>query len=996
MIAQLALFAVASVAMPQLRRLPGNILFYIAAAVCAVSTVWLATLGPAILAGDVWRDSHTWLAQVAFNFDFRIDALAWVLALIVTGIGTLVLVYCAGYFGKDAPGIGRFAGVLLGFAGAMYGLVTSDNIYLMFAFWEATSVLSYLLIGHFTGRRPARSAAMQALLVTTFGGLAMLVGLVMLHQAAGSARFSEMVLAEVEPTAFVITAIALILLGALTKSAQLPFHFWLPGAMAAPTPVSAYLHAASMVKAGIYLVLRLAPGFEGVPGFRETLVVLGVWTMLVGGWRSLRQTDLKLVLAYGTVSQLGFMMTIAGFGGRNAALAAVAMIIAHALFKAALFLVVGIIDHHTGTRDLRQLSGLGRRAPALAILAVIAGASMAGLAPLWGFVAKEGIFSTFFAAVEQQDVWGWVALVGTAVGSMFTVAYTCRFLWGAFARKPGIADTPGIHPHLTDLLSPGILVVTTVALPFFASMVDAAIVPFADTLADAEEPYHLAIWHGFELPLAVSTLTLLVGVGMFVARNAVARWQARVPAIFEAARGYWFTLRTIDNLAARITTSVQRGSLPFYLSMIFVVLVAAVVVPLPFIDYSRLRLQPQFSWAELAVVAILCMASFATTISTRRFHGVILVSATGYGLSILFALGGAPDLALTQSLIETISLIVFVLVLRRLPARHTDNIDNIPAWLRWTIAIAVAVALGLITLIAMGARVAPSDGVLFPSLTRPGGHGDNVVNVTLVDLRGWDTMGELSVLIAAATGVASLVYLRARGSGRQLERPRQRPRHLLRGLIATRNAREPYRPIDEHRAWLMAGNSLAPEHRSIVLEVAVRLIFHALFIVSLYLLFAGHNAPGGGFAGGVVAGLALCLRYLAGGRAELAAAARIDAGRLLGIGMVFSAGTALAPMLFGYPPLMSFWIDENLPGIGEIVFVTSTLFDIGVYLIVIGLSLDILRSLGAELDERAEEEQLASRNLGATVIDGTEVRGYTQKMAPMTGALNIRGMGGEQ
>ena len=986
----LALFAVASVAMPLLRKLPGTSLFYVGAAVSAVAAVWTGTLAPQIFAGETWNVSYKWLPELEMNLDFRIDALSWVLAMIVTAIGALVLLYCASYFKKDEPGLGRFAGVLLGFAGVMFGLVTTDNIYLMFVFWEATSILSYLLIGHYTGRRPSRGAAMQALLVTTLGGLAMLVGLVMLHVAAGSALFSEILTADIPYDGFLITALILVIVGAITKSAQLPFHFWLPGAMAAPTPVSAYLHAASMVKAGVYLVLRLVPAFGDVPGFRETLIVIGVWTMLVGGWRSLRQFDLKLILAYGTVSQLGFMMTIAGFGGRNALLAAIAMVIGHALFKAALFLIVGIIDHQLGTRDIRKISGLGKCAPVIAVTAITAAASMAGIPPLWGFVAKEAVFSSFIENAAAVVAWGWVALIGSAIGSILTVAYTCRFLYGAFATKRGIDPVEKAKSHVADLISPVLLVLATIVIPFFATPIDHLIAQFADTaeLVDPEHPYHLAIWHGLEPALLVSAITLLCGLGMFAASRKVERIQSFAPDMFEAARGYWLSLRVVDSVAARVTSSTQRGSLPFYLAIIFLVLVAAVVVPLPFIDYSQLDLTLEFSWVQLAIVVVLVMASIGVTQSTRRFHGVILVGATGYGIAIIFALHGAPDLAMTQALIETLSLVVFVLVLRRLPAKHAHIENNLSPWLRWVIAIAVALAIGVVTAIAMGFRVSPSDGLSFPELAVEGGHGYNVVNVTLVDLRGWDTMGELSVLIAAATGVASLVYLNARGSQRQAKQARQPKRPAT-----------PQKPGAERRAWLIAGNSLAPENRSIVVEVVVRLIFHALFITSLYLLFAGHNSTGGGFAGGVVAGLALAARYLAGGREELDAAVRIDAGQLLGIGMILAAGSALAPMMFGYPPLMSFWLDSEVAGIGHVIFVTSTIFDIGVYLIVIGLVIDILRSLGSELDIQAEEEQLSQRNVSATVIDDAEIRGASPQTQPMTGILNTirpRERGGER
>lgn len=1009
MVVLLALFGVASCAMPALKRLPGNVMFYLAAAVSAAAAVWTATLGPTVFNGGAWELSIEWLPMLGLDFAFRIDALSWVLAMIVTAIGALVLIYCASYFDRDEPGLGRFAGILLGFAGVMFGLVTADNMYLMFVFWEGTSILSYLLIGHYTGRRASRASAMQSLLVTTFGGLAMLVGLVMLHAIAGTANFSEINGSNIESSGVLITALMLILLGVGTKSALMPFHFWLPGAMAAPTPVSAYLHAASMVKAGIYLVLRLVPDFGDVPGFREVLIVVGVWTMLVGGWRSLRQFDLKLILAYGTVSQLGFMAVIAGFGGRDAGLAALAMVIGHALFKAALFLSVGIIDHRTGTRDIRKLSGLGRKAPVLATTAIIAAASMAGLPPLWGFIAKESIFSAFIVGIEQGDAWGWVALVGTAVGSILTFAYTLRFVYGAFAKKPKVGIVGDAKEHVDELLAPALLVIASIVFPFMATTLDGLIGAYADSMAplDPEHPYYLALWHGLEPALGVSALTIVVGYTLFHYRTQISAFQARIPDIIESSRGYWLALRVTDSVAARITASTQRGSLPAYIATILVVLVAAVAGAFLFQGMTQPNLVIAWSWVQVAIMAVVLVAAFAATQSRKRFQGVILVGITGYAQAAVFAASGAPDLATTQALIETLSLIVFVLVLRRLPARHAQLDNNIRPWIRWLIAFSVAISIAAVVVVSMGARIVVPDGSSMPALAFEGGHGSNIVNVILVDVRGWDTMGELSVLIAAATGVASLVYLRARDSKHQPQKSlaprgglfRKPDRKTMRESIlaaAQRNERTLPREVRErlenkglkarsdHNVWLLAGHSIAPEHRSIVIEVVIRLIFHAMMVVSLFLLFSGHNDPGGGFAGGTVAALALAARYMAGGRHELNEAVRFDAGMLLGLGMVLAAGSALAPMFFGYPPLTSFWIDQELGWVGHLIFVTSTIFDIGVYLIVIGLAVDVLRSLGSELDIQAEADRSGKLRVSEQVLDEAEVRGHTEIAKPVT------------
>ncbi len=494
MIVLLAVFLVASVAIPLLARVMGVRAFVVAALVPAAAFVYTVAQALAVLPDHEVVERVEWIASLGITLDMRMDALSWLLALVVTGVGALVLLYCARYFRSSEEGLGRFAGLLVAFAGVMFGLVLADDVFVLFTFWEATSVLSYLLIGHYTGKKASRGAALQALLVTTAGGLAMLVGLVILSVAGGTTSLAALV-ADPPGGQLIPVAVVLILLGALSKSALVPFHFWLPAAMAAPTPVSAYLHAAAMVKAGIYLVARLAPGYADVPGWRVLLVSLGVATMLVGGWRALKQMDLKLVLAYGTVSQLGFLTVVVGYGTRDSALAGVALLLAHALFKATLFLVVGVVDHRAGTRDLRKISGLGRKGPVLAVIAALALASMAGLPPFLGFVAKEAVLTALLTDAELGGGFGWVALVGVSVGSCLTVAYSARFMWGAFARKRGVDEVQPVHEHLDFLVPPAVLAATGLVLGFLASSVDGWIAGYADTLpavsaGAAGEPDH--------------------------------------------------------------------------------------------------------------------------------------------------------------------------------------------------------------------------------------------------------------------------------------------------------------------------------------------------------------------------------------------------------------------------------------------------------------------------------------------------------------------------
>jgi len=972
MIACLAAFAAVALLTPLAARLLGRRVFAVIALVPAAVFVLLLTWLPGVLAGDPVVEFVPWVPQLDLALSFRLDALALLLALIVTGVGALVLLYCTHYFADDEPALGRFAGLLLAFAGVMLGLVTADDVFLLFIFWEATSVLSYLLIGHYTGRKESRGAALQALTVTTFGGLAMLVGLVVLVADAGTSSLSELVAHPVTGAAGE-WAIALVLVGAISKSALVPFHFWLPAAMAAPTPVSAYLHAAAMVKAGVYLVARLAPGYADLEVWHPIVIVLGVLTMLVGGWRALRQYDLKLLLAYGTVSQLGFLVLVTGFGTRDAALAGVTLLLAHALFKAALFLVVGIVDHSAGTRDWRKLSGLGRRMPVIATIAVVAAASMAGIPPLLGFVAKEAVFTAFLDAVAASEPWAWIALAGAFLGSVLTVAYSVRFVWGAFFTREGQEPTPLHAPSRAIGIAPGILTAASVVFAFAIGFIEPLLTAYADELPGSEA-YHLALWHGLEPALYVSLVVFALGGLLVWERRRVARLQAAVSPVVDSARGYLGIVSVVDRIAASVTTAIQHRGLPGYLAIIITVFIgglgAASIMNTTWPD----ELRPWDYPSQPFLALVMAIAAVAAATVRQRMTAVLLVSVTGYGLVLLFGMAGAPDLALTQALVETIVVVVFVLVLRRLPKQIAQRNPPVHKLARGIIGALAGIVMGIVGLIALGARIQPTIAGGLPALALEA-HGKNIVNVMLVDLRAWDTLGEISVLVAVATGVASLIFV----SGRTGGAPRLDD---LDDDVAPVNRRERLQPVPEpassiraprtsladtegetdaaadaastRQTWLLAGRTLSPRNRSILIEVLVRLLFHPAIIVSVYLLFVGHNAPGGGFAGGLLAGLALVARYLAGGRYELGEAAPVDAGRLLGTGLLLAAGTATASLFFGGIPLESAWFEADVPVLGTLSIGTSTLFDLGVYLVVVGLVLDILRSLGGEVDRQEE------------------------------------------
>lgn len=966
-------FGVACVAPLLLRLLRGRAFFLLALAPAA-TLAWTLAQGPAVLAGRVVATSFRWIPSLGIDVSFRIGMLQWVLTLIVSGVGALVLFYCRFYFDDADPPL-RTGAVLVAFAGAMTGLVTSDDLIGLYVFWELTTVFSYLLVGHSPTYSANRRAALTALIVTTFGGLAMLTGIVLISVHFGTYSLAGVLAAGRESdtgSPLVVSAVVLLLVGALSKSALVPFHFWLPAAMAAPTPVSAYLHAAAMVKAGVYLVAVLAPVFAATPGWRPIVLTLGAATMILGGWRALRQYDIKLLLAYGTVSQLGFLTVLTGLGTRAAALGGLALLISHALFKSTLFLVVGIVDHSAGTRDLRKLSGVGRTMPVVAIAAIIAGASMAAIPPTIGFTAKEAAFEAMtylIATGDETNVTPLPALLLTGAlvaGSALTVAYTLRFLWGAFAVKSntqfyvdaqgaGETTTPCHRVPAGFAAAPVLLALLCLAGGFVGQPLTEALDVYVAGVSTGEPSHGIALWHGFSVPLLLSGLAVAGGALLFWQRSAIARTQSTFPEAVAAEDVYRVTMRGVDRLAVELTARTQRGSLPVYLGSILLV-----VVLLPGGALLALRDWPTPRWsdtpAQLLVGAVMAVAAVIAATSRGRLRALMLVGVTGYGIAMLFLLHGAPDLALTQVLVETVTLVVFALVLRKLPKYFTSQPLQSSRWWRLVIAVSVGAVVPLITVVASGARIAVPVSEAFYEGAYTFGYGKNIVNITLVDIRAWDTLGEIAVLVVAATGVASLIFLRSRYSA-----------------LPSRPSLTADASTDGQTTWLRGGQTLSPARRSIIFEVVTRVLFPVMIVVSIYLLIAGHNAPGGGFAGGLVTGMALIIRYLAAGSDELDEAAPVDAGRVLGSGLILAVLSALAPAAFGGKILQSYDISVDFGRLAELAtpfgplqilgsphLVTSVFFDIGVYLVVVGVMLDLARSLGSGIDQHEAEDRAPS------------------------------------
>ena len=945
MLAILYAHAIAALLAPVLVHRWGRHAFYPLALVPLGSLVWVGLNWP----GRGEQTVHVeWVPELSMDITLRFDALAAIMSVLVLGIGALVLFYCAEYFhhrdGHDEKRLPSFAAELVAFSGVMFGLVVSDNMLLLYLFWELTTVLSFLLVGHYAERATSRRAATQALLVTTAGGLAMLVGIVILGEASGTYRLSELVADPPSGTA-VSVAVVLVLVGALSKSAIVPMHFWLPGAMAAPTPVSAYLHAAAMVKAGVYLVARMTPGFADSPAWRPVIITLGLLTMLLAGWRAIREYDLKLILAFGTVSQLGLIVLMVGAGGPDVMLAGLAMLCAHAMFKAALFMVVGIIDHATGTRDIRRLAWLGSRCRPLFVIAVGATASMAALPPFFGFIAKEADLATLNDSAELGAAAPWV-LAGVVFGSVFTTIYSLRFIHGAFAKKGQSEPSQRVaelhRPTAAFLVAPAILSAAGLVFGVWPHGLDTVLGEYADTVP-GKPYYELALWHGVNLPLLLSALVLAAGTAAFFTRDRLTQARVGYLPLGNADRIYDAVIRGADVFAVRLTARTQRGSIPATQAVILSTLVLLPVAMLVLGARDRPELELWDSPLQVVVGLIILAAAISATVMRNRLAAVLLVGVTGYGCGAIFVFHGAPDLALTQFLVETLTLVIFVLVLRTLPAEADQSNINRNRLPRVVLSLAVGATVTVLAVFAMAARTTTPIAELLPDAAYYRGYGSNTVNVLLVDIRAWDTMGEVSVLLVAATGVASMVFRNRRFGSAPRVADAGQPDIGRIPVLATS-------PAVGDITWLRGSELRDPRYRSLVLEVATRIIFPLIMVLSFYFFFAGHNTPGGGFAGGLTAGLALVLRYLAGGRYELGEALPLDAGKVLGTGLALSAGTAVTSLFLGAPVLSSAVFEFDVPVLGHIKFVTALFFDLGVYLIVVGLVLDVLRSLGARVD----------------------------------------------
>ena len=735
------------------------------------STGWLLALYPlavaiyalsqsgAIADGNLVRESVAWAPSLGLMVSFALDGLSLLFVLLISGIGALVLIYTSGYMG-DHPQLGRFYVFLLIFMASMLGLVLSDNVLALFVFWEGTSISSYLLIGFNHKSEKSRSSALQALLITGGGGLAMLVGLLILSTICGSWSISELLTQgdAVRTHELYVPLVVLILLGAFTKSAQFPFHFWLPNAMEAPTPVSAYLHSATMVKAGIYLMARLTPTLGGTELWTQTLTFVGGLTMLTSGILALLQTDLKRLLAYSTISALGTLTMLLGLGTTAAIKAFGVFILAHALYKGALFMVAGAIDHETGTRNVEQLSGLRRVMPITALVGGLAAISLAGAGPLISFIGKEMLFEAVLETENRRVLLIIAAVTGSALFVAVAAIVGIKPFFGAAKATP--KDPHEAPPSLW--LGPALLAALGVLFGLMPTVVGALVSSTASAISGREQTVKLALWHGFNEALAMSVASLVLGLLAYAAWATVRRTYARLEHALGWGPARWYDLGLLAlNSTARVQTRVlQNGSLRSYVMMTIVTATALTGTTL----LVREGLHPTIVWEdtrfyEAGLAALILMAAFAALRAYSRLAAIAALGVVGYCVALLYLFFGAPDLAMTQVLVDTLTVILFVLVFYHLP--HFTRLSSTAAQARDAmIAIAFGALMTALVLTTNNVQFHPPISEYFAQQSVPKGHGHNIVNVILVDFRALDTLGEIVVLALAGIGVYSLLRLR--------------------------------------------------------------------------------------------------------------------------------------------------------------------------------------------------------------------------------------------
>jgi multicomponent K+:H+ antiporter subunit A len=886
--------------------------------------VWLLYY-PAVADGGVPRLELPWVPELGLTFVLRMDGLASVFAVMVAGIGFLVVLYARYYMSHEDP-IPRFFAFLLAFMGSMMGLVLSGNLVQLVFFWELTSLFSFLLIGYWQHAAPARDGARMALTVTSAGGLALFAGVLVLGHIVGSYDLDQVLASGdvVRAHPLYLPALILILLGALTKSAQFPFHFWLPHAMAAPTPVSAYLHSATLVKAGIFLMARLWPVMAGTEAWFWIVGSAGVITLLIGAYIAIFQHDLKGLLAYSTISHLGLITLLLGLNSPLAMVAAIFHTMNHATFKASLFMAAGIIDHETGTRDIRRLSGLNRSMPFTARLALVAAAAMAGVPLLNGFISKEMFFTEALTAASTPTLLHSLLPLAATVAGVFAVAYSLRFIHGAFF-GPDTDDLPRT-PHEppqwmrlpVEVLVFGCMIVGILPAATIGPFLNVAV---RSVLGPATPEYSLAVWHGFNLPLVMSLFALVLGVLLYHLLQRHFTSGVEGTPLIRSLDGRRIFDRAMVFLSWRFARTLERllgtGRLQMQLRLLVcVTILAATLALLPYgLRQGGVTLSPADPVVALIwLVGGGCAIGAAYQAKYHRLAALALMGGAGLAICLTFVWFSAPDLALTQLLVEVVTTVLLLLGLRWLPKRmEFAGSDMILPRLRRYRDFTIAVAAGAgLTAISYATMTRPSpEGISRHFLERAytEGGGTNVVNVILVDFRGFDTLGEITVLGIVALTVFAL-----------LRRFRPAPESI--GVPEQQQGRA--------GEWLL------------VPSVLMRLMFPVIGVVAIFLLLRGHDLPGGGFAAGLMMSVAILLQYMAGGTRWVEDHLRIHPLRWMGVGLLLAAGTGGAAMLVGRPFLTSYFAYADLGWLGKLPLASAVLFDLGVFALVFGATVLML------------------------------------------------------
>ncbi|TVP57122.1 MAG: monovalent cation/H+ antiporter subunit A [Halomonadaceae bacterium] len=881
-----------------------------------VSLALALSLLPAILQGELVLAHWQWLPRLDLALSLRMDGLAMLFALLIIAMGLLVLLYGHFYFSGKPKDNQRFNGLLLLFMTAMLGIVTSENLLLMLVFWEMTSLVSFLLIGFKADQRAARRGARMTLVITGGGGLALLAGMVLIGQIIGSYQLSDVLASgdQIRQHSHYPLILLLVLLGAMTKSAQFPFHFWLPHAMTAPTPVSAYLHSATMVKAGIFLLARFHPVLAETDLWLYSVSTVGMATLLTGAFVAMFKHDIKGLLAYSTISHLGLITLLLGMGTRMGLIVGLFHLLNHAMFKAPLFMMAGIVEKATGSRDMQLINGLWRYMPYLMVLTGICAAAMAGLPLLNGFLSKK----MFFAETLQSPftgVLGWLTPTLAAVAGLLSVAYSVRIFHNVFFN--GLPrDLPVFPPRPP---ARGILIPVTVLtlacivvglVPQY--VVHTLLQQAAHAALGAPLPaYNLGLLHRFNLPFLMSALALTGGLVMYLYRRQLFAIYDRMPEVDAKENFEWLMLRA-GNFAERQVHRLENGSLQRYGALLVatcLVLAGSALTGLT--TWGGGVTTPADPVTVLAAVILMAAAVAAVVIHRQRLLALLLIGTCGLFVTLLFARFSAPDLALTQLSVEVMAVIIMMLALSFLPQTSPRESSSLRRLRDLILAVATGSGVAVLAYTVM-TRPAQSISGFFLDNSLTGGGGSNVVNVILVDFRGFDTLGEITVLAIAAMAVFAL----------------------------TRNLQLKERVTRE------SGSYWASEPHPVILRMIARPVLPVALMVAGYIFLRGHNLPGGGFIAGLVASVALSLQYMAGGLVWAHQRMLTAFRPLIGAGLLLALATGLGSLAFGAPFLSSWFNHYHLPLLGEVELATALLFDLGVFMTVVGATLLILANLG--------------------------------------------------